>query len=537
MEHIVCKNLSFSYPLSGTKALDGINIEIGRGEFVVLCGKSGCGKTTLLRHLKNAVAPSGEKTGEIFIGGLPSDKLSPRDAAEKVGFVMQNPESQIVTDKVWHELAFGLENLGYDKGSIRRKTAEMASYFGMQSWYNQKVSELSGGRKQLLNLASVMAMNPEILLLDEPTSQLDPIAASNFISTVSKINRELGITVIMTEHRLEEAFAFADRVLVMDGGKIIADCSPEELCARAEEFGEFVRLSLPSPVRIFSSLGEKSCPVTVNGAAKKLSEMFENPRYTRTDIPKKEKGETVLRVKNVSFRYSKNAQDVLVNLCMDVPEGAIYAVMGGNGAGKSTLLRLLAGISKPYAGKISFRNKGAKTAMLPQNVQLLFTKKTVLAEIEETGSREKALDIAQRLGLSELLERHPYDVSGGEQQRVALAKLLLTQPDIILLDEPTKGMDSEFKSFFANLLKELCKEGRTVIMVSHDIEFCAGCADFCSVLFDGEISGESDANSFFAGNFFYTTAANRLSRHIFENCVTDKDVTELCRKNLQHPQE
>lgn len=531
MEQIVCKNLSFSYPLAEKKALDNISVKINRGEFVVLCGKSGCGKTTLLRHLKNALAPAGEKNGEILIDGVPSDKLTARAAAEKIGYVMQDPDSQIVTDKVWHELAFGLENLGYDKASIRRKTAEMASYFGIQGWYDQKISELSGGRKQLLNLASVMVMNPEILLLDEPVSQLDPIAASNFIATVSRLNRELGITVIVTEHRLEEVFAFADRVLVMDSGKIVADCSPEELCGRAGELGEFVKLSLPSPVRIFSALGEKSCPVTVNGASRKLSEKIKNPKVTRVEVPTFKKSETAVQIKNLAFRYSRNSEDILKNLSMKVPEGSVYAVMGGNGAGKSTLLKTVSGVLKPYSGKITFGKKKAKVSMLPQNVQLLFTKKTVIAELEETGGKY-ALKMAEKLGIAHLCESHPYDISGGEQQRVALAKLLLTEPDILLLDEPTKGMDSEFKLFFEALLKDLCAEGKTVIMVSHDIEFCAKCADFCSMLFDGEITGESDANDFFAGNYFYTTAANRLSRNIFENCVTDKDVIQLCKANL-----
>ncbi|MBE6772265.1 MAG: ATP-binding cassette domain-containing protein [Ruminococcaceae bacterium] len=541
MEQIVCKGLNFTYSTAKEKALDGIDITIKKGEFVVVCGRSGCGKTTFLRHLKKSVAPAGEKTGEVLFCGQHVSEMNDRDAACKTGFVMQDPENQIVTDKVWHELAFGLENIGTDTATIRLRTAEIAAYFGIKDWFDEKTAYLSGGQKQLLNLASVMIMNPELIILDEPTSQLDPVAAGNFLATVSKINRELGVTVIMTEHRLEEAFGYADRVVVMDKGKIVFDKSPRELSECMGTFDDFVRLAMPASVRIHAAVsGSGKSPVTVNEGAEWLSSIFENkPKITRVDVHEFNGYGSAVEIKNLFFRYDKNGKDILNNLSLTVPKGSVFAIMGGNGAGKSTLLKILCGALKPISGKIKILGEDAKKSKanifaLPQNTQTLFAAKTVFAELEEMCTdREKISKIAELTRISHLFERHPYDLSGGEQQRTALAKLLLKDPDILLLDEPTKGMDCEFKQTFADILNELKRRGKTIIMVSHDIEFCAANADFCSMIFDAVSVCTKDANSFFAGNLFYTTSANRMSKHVFENCVTDKDVILLCQKNIQ----
>ena len=541
MEQIICKSLNFSYPLAEKNALEGINLTIKKGEFVVICGRSGCGKTTLLRHFKTAVTPSGKRSGEILFEGEDINKLNERDAATKIGFVMQDPENQIVTDKVWHELAFGLENLGMETSVIRLKTAEMAAYFGIKDWFDIKTSELSGGQKQLLNLASVMVMNPEVIILDEPTSQLDPVAAGNFLATVAKINRDFGVTVIMTEHRLEEVFVCADRVVVMDNGKITVDCPPSKLSKSMDRVDDFVRLAMPAGVRIHEALGGRGkSPLSVNEGAEWLSSLFEEkPVITRVDIPEFIKKETAIEIKNLFFRYEKNGKDILENFSLDIPKGSVFALMGANGAGKSTLLKILTGALKPASGKIKVFDESLKKSKvcvlaLPQNVQALFTRKTVSEELEEMGTgREKIDEIAALTQISHLLDRHPYDLSGGEQQRTALAKLLLKNPDILLLDEPTKGMDSGFKLVFAEMLKKLKQSGKTVVMVSHDIEFCAANSDFCSMIFDAGVVCVKETNSFFAGNFFYTTSANRMSRHIFENCVTDKDVISLCKKNIR----
>ena len=264
MEQIQIRNLSFSYPDSGVDCLKDVSLSIEKGEFVLLCGTSGCGKTTLLRHLKSVLTPRGIRSGAVLFRGTPLDQVPLAEQSQAIGFVMQNPDDQIVTDKVWHELAFGLENLGVPRDVIGTRVAEMASFFGIQSWYHREVSQLSGGQKQLLNLASIMAMQPEILILDEPTGQLDPIAAGDFLNTLKKINRELGITVLITEHRAEEIFPAADRVLVMDAGRLIVDAPPREAGRILMEMGNPLEDMLPAPMRIFCKSGAEEQVIAVD---------------------------------------------------------------------------------------------------------------------------------------------------------------------------------------------------------------------------------------------------------------------------------
>lgn len=542
------KNLSFSYPLGEGKALDNVNLEIEKGEFAVICGKSGCGKTTLLRHLKPALAPHGEREGEILFEGRDINSLSQREAVSKIGYVMQNPENQIITDKVWHEISFGLESLGEEPRRIRLKVAETASFFGIQQWFFRKAEELSGGQKQLLNLASVMAMQPKAIILDEPTSQLDPIAAAEFLAAVKKINSALGVTVIISEHRLEEVIPLADKVIVMEEGRSFS-CTPWEAYSLLKKTGNPMAQAMPAPVRIAAEISEsgerasekKGLPLTVRDGRLFLSEYMEGKapaeRGKSTGLSEKKIPDAV-KARDLWFRYEKNGSDVIRDLNFSVKKGTFHAVLGGNGAGKTTLLSLISGNLKAYRGKITLGEKGEKlrTALLPQNPQTLFVKKTLLEDIEEGISpkltreeREKtAREAAEQVHLQNLLSRHPYDLSGGEQQRAALAKVLLTKPHILLLDEPTKGLDCCFKKELAEIIRELCGKGVTVIAVSHDIEFCAQYADFCTLLFCGEAVSTAPAREFFAGNSFYTTAANRMARSFFPDAVTDEEVVSLC---------
>lgn len=542
------KNLSFSYPLGEVKALDNINLKIEKGEFAVICGKSGCGKTTLLRHLKPAITPHGKREGEIFFEDREINSLSQREAVSKIGYVMQSPENQIVTDKVWHELSFGLESLGEEPRRIRLKVAEMASFFGIQQWFSKGVEELSGGQKQLLNLASIMAMQPQVIILDEPTSQLDPIAAADFLAAVKKINSALGVTVIVSEHRLEEVIPLADKVIVMDEGRSFS-CSPCEAYSVLKKMGNPMAEAMPAPVQIAAGISEHGkiegyedkLPLTVRDGRIFLSE------YMKDKIPaEKEEEEKIppknlpdaIKVHDLWFRYEKKGAVIIKDLNFSVKKGTFHAVLGGNGAGKTTLLSLISGNLKAYRGKITLGEKGdkLKIALLPQNPQTLFVKKTLLEDIEEgidvKMSREEkektAREAAQKVHLQNLLSRHPYDLSGGEQQRAALAKVLLTKPDILLLDEPTKGLDCCFKKEFAVIIKELNFQGVTVIAVSHDIEFCAEYADFCTLLFCGEAVSTAGAREFFTGNSFYTTAANRMSRFVFPYAVTNEEVIRAC---------
>ena len=573
MAHFAIEQLTFAYPGADRCALDGVSLEIERGSYVVICGKSGCGKTTLLRHLKSVLTPHGERTGRVLFEGVPLEEVSQRDQSAKIGFVMQNPDAQIVTDKVWHELAFGLESLGCDKDSMRFRVAEMASYFGIESWFHKDVRDLSGGQKQLLNLASIMAMRPSALILDEPTSQLDPIAASDFLNTVRKISLELGVTVILTEHRMEEVFACADKVVVMDRGEIVSVGSPLGVARELHASGNDMMAALPAPLRIFYGveaarevgLGKASpdkaspekaespdAPLTVREGRRWLSRVASDDCAQRDAIPADAPLDAVehpaLSLKEVWFRYDRDLPDVLRGASLDVAPGSILAIMGGNGAGKSTLLRVACGISKPYRGTVRVFGRKLKDwkagslfdgclALLPQDPQNLFVKKTVREDLAEmlASSRLPEADRALRIervvdvtDIESLLDKHPFDLSGGEQQRAALAKVLLTDPKILLLDEPTKGIDAFFKRQFASVLDDLKHDGVAIVIVSHDIEFCARHADAVAMMFDGEIVAQSTPRTFFSSNSFYTTAANRMSRHVFPRAITDEDVIWQC---------
>ncbi len=550
------KDLSFSYPGREKKALTQIDLTIKQGEFVVLCGRSGCGKSTLMRHLKPVLAPHGKKEGQILFYGTPLNEIDFRAQTSQIGYVLQNPDNQIVTDKVWHELSFGLESLGEDSQTIRLRVAEMASYFGIQDWFHKDVNDLSGGQKQLLNLASIMAMQPLVLLLDEPTSQLDPIAASDFLETIRKINREVGTTVIITEHRLEDVFPYADRVVVMEKGRVIANDTPRAVGRSLQDGKNPMFHALPSPMRIYAGVAnDLECPLTVREGRSWLSELVDGAEIQERaiiDDKKPEDFESVVEMKEIWFRYEKNSPDVVRGLSVNIPLNKIFCIVGGNGTGKSTTLKLLTGILTPYRGKIVIRGKHIRKykgnelfehnlAMLPQNPQALFVKKTVKEDLLEMLNREplseeekeqRIAEMAELVDITDLLDQHPYDISGGEQQRAALAKVLLIEPKILLLDEPTKGLDNYFKFKLASILKKLNERGVSVIMVSHDIEFCAAYGDSCSMFFDGDIVTTDTPNRFFSGNSFYTTSANRLSRHVFLNAVNDEDVIELCKRNV-----
>lgn len=530
VEKIKIKNLIFSYPNSEKTALNDINLTINQGEFVTICGKSGCGKSTLLRHLKPILTPHGKTSGEIYFDGKSIYDLSDREQAENIGFVMQNPDNQIVTDKVWHELVFGLESLGINSAEIRSKAAEMASFFGIQNWFYENVANLSGGQKQILNLASVMVMNPTLLLLDEPSSQLDPISAHDFFTMLERINTELGVTIILSEHNLSEVFPLSDKVVVMEDGKITAENTPYKIGEELKQNSMFA--ALPTPTKIYYSLGNNSgnCPITIRDGHKWLEKQQINEHFEFKSEKNRINTEPILELKDVWFRYEKNSDDILKGLSFKVHENEFYAIVGGNGVGKSTALSVISKINKPYRGKV-FINDDTKVAVMPQNPQSLFLKKSVLEELYdavfdvEKEKRKNEIEYVIKLcELDNLLENHPYDLSGGEQQRVALAKILLRKLDLLVLDEPTKGLDACFKRKLATILKSLQKNGMTVLMVTHDIEFCAEYADICAMFFDGKIVSEAPPRKFFAENNFYTTSAKRMADGIIENAVLDKDI-------------
>ena len=547
------KNLSFAYPEAEKDAIHDISFNIEPGEFVVICGKSGCGKTTLMRHFKTVMSPYGKRSGEILFEGRKLEDVSVREQASDIGYVLQNPDNQIVTDKVWHELAFGLENLGYEHSTIRLRVAEMASFFGIQNWFDRNVEELSGGQKQLLNLAAVMAMQPKVLVLDEPTSQLDPIAAGEFLSTIRRINLDLGVTVIMIEHRLEEVFPMADKVVVLEEGKIGFYDGPREVGRKLADHDLF--LAMPCSVQIYNATGQEgTCPLTVCEGRTWLDQYYDPEVKAESFFQQvdKKKAEYAVEAKELWFRYEKEGKDVVKDLSFQVKKGELYCILGGNGTGKSTTLSLIAGIRRPYRGKIKLNGKDIRRikdkerfssflGVLPQNPQTLFVRDTVEEDLREMFEgmhhkdriirEEKMKQVIEDTQIGHLLKMHPYDLSGGEQQRAALAKVLLSDPQILLLDEPTKGLDGFYKYKLGKIFKRLTERGITILMVSHDIEFCASYADTCAMFFDGGIVTACETKQFFRGNSFYTTVANRMARKLFPDAVTVKDVIEACRRN------
>ena len=535
------EHLSFGYPEQGRNTLEDLSLTVKPGEFLVLCGPSGCGKSTLLRQLKTVMAPHGQRSGRILFQGQELDSLGQQEQSQRIGFVQQSPDNQIVTDKVWHELAFGLESLGYDTPTIRRRVAEMASFFGIETWFYKNVTELSGGQKQLLNLASIMAMQPSVLILDEPTSQLDPIAASDFLATVGKINRELGTTVILTEHRLEDAFPLATRVAVMDRGRLICTGTPTEVGAQLKDAGHSMFLAMPTAMRVWAAVdNDAACPITVREGRDWVAEFAAG--HELRALPPEERhsypDEIAIEAKDVWFRFEKDTPDVVKGLTLTVKKGEFVTLLGGNGTGKTTSLKILSRLLKPYRGEI--RTYGT-VGVLPQNPQAFFVKKTVREDLYEIlrGKKfskelqdQRVAYVVTLCRLEELLDRHPYDLSGGEQQRAALAKILLLDPEVLLMDEPTKGLDAEFKQTFAEIMQVLLSRGVTILMVSHDIEFCARYAHRCALFFDGNIVTDAAPRTFFSGNNFYTTSANRMARSLLPMAVTPEDLIACCGGEL-----
>ena len=600
MDNIIqIRDLTFAYAAGDEPVLSDINIDIGSGEFVIIMGSSGSGKTTLLKMLKRNMIPAGRYSGRVYIYGKEADKLTDRENAAGIGYVSQDPDNQIVTDKVWHELAFGLENLGMDNVTIRKKVAEMSEYFGITGWYDREVSKLSGGQKQILNLASVMVMQPGILLLDEPTANLDPLAAIRFLDVVKRINQELGVTVVMVEHNLEHIYADADRIIAIDKGRVAANSSPKKAAADIITAGSFLIEGLPVASRLYAGYNKKNgnsvvsynnvnidsnnkdnhilsdeIPLTVkegrrwyvnykkvygkditkdkdkinNFAGKSIindkvikKDVLEEDNITgnknkkRIGFIKKNNLEnkssrkntdnienTVCQLKNVSYSYNKKLPYIIDGVDVSFKEGQITAILGGNGAGKSTMLKLIAGIIEPVRGKI-ISNK--RIIMLPQDPKAVFTEVSVEEELAEVlmdkgngiynnmpmeDKREIVEQIIEEFGLNDIRKNNPYDISGGQQEKLAIAKVLLLKPEVLLLDEPTNGLDPYFKKTLGKLLKKINADGVTIIIVSHDLEFVDSFCDDVIMLFDRKVAAQDSTHKFLRDNMFYTTNYYRI---------------------------
>ena len=534
MAHLAVKDLTFTYPNCARPAIEGVTFQVEKGEFLAVCGPTGCGKSTLLRLLKRELAPLGELHGEITVDGVPQGDLSDREAACRIGYVMQRPEQQLVTDKVWHELAFGLENMGLPQPVIARRVAEMAAYFGIEGWFDKAVDTLSGGQKQLLNLASVMVMQPEILILDEPTAQLDPIAAADFIATVRKVNRELGLTVILTEHRLEEVIPVCDRLLVLQIGRALDWDAPRAVVSRAAERVD-IMCFMPAAARLFHAVqGQGECPLDVREGRSFVESLgCTGVLPEEGSLPETE---AALAFDDVYFRYGRDLPDVLRGMRFTVGTGEICCILGGNGSGKSTTLSVAAGLNRAYSGMVRVFGKKLREyknqslyrnclTLLPQDVQRVFLHHTVRAELAECGAAAGLLPF----DFAPLMDKHPYDLSGGEQQLLALAKVLATKPRLLLLDEPTKGIDAAAKMRLIGVLKALKRQGMTLVIVTHDVEFAAECADRCCFMFRGQIVSSGTPRACFSQNSFYTTAVSRMTRGLIDGAVTVAEAAAFLR--------
>ncbi|WP_304596914.1 ABC transporter ATP-binding protein [Adlercreutzia caecimuris] len=633
MALLALDRVTFAYPGAAAPALDGVSLAFPAGSYTLIAGLSGCGKTTLLRTLKTPLAPAGRWEGVVRCDGVPLAEISLRDQARRIGFVMQEPDAQIVCDSVEAELAFGLENVGAPREVIGLKVAEVASFFGIHPWLHRRTASLSGGQKQLLNLAAVLALGPEVLVLDEPTSQLDPLAADEFLAAVRRVNRELGVTVVMAEHRLEGTLADADQLAVLEDGRVAAAGEPRAVAGRLCAVKSPMAAALPAAVRVWFAVegtgsrvgegpsaedgcgstdgrrvGEGGCDAAAPAPAGTVSAdtsarapltvregrawLAARERRRAADgapegIPSFPPGETgaigapggacapapgaengpkandlaALRLRDVWFRYEREAPDVLRGFSLDVRAGSVTALIGANGAGKSTVLRAACGLARPYRGSVEvlgqrLRRRGAApaagpVALLPQDPTLLFSRETVCEELADGGpdardaealssdarsvetSSATASAMAEAVALcalEPLMGAHPLDLSGGERQRVALAKVLLARPRLLLLDEPGKGIDAAFKAELGALLRQVAAEGATVLIATHDLDFCARWADEAALVFDGAVAAAASPCTLLSRADFYTTAASRMARDFIPDAVTVDDIVEACRR-------
>lgn len=534
MEIYQLENVSFRFPEMQGDVLQNINLSVIQGEFIVIGGPSGCGKTTLLKLLKKELTPVGERTGTILYKGQTWDETKARLYVEQIGYVFQDPDNQIVMDEVMQEIVFGLENIGCSDFEMRKRVSEMVHFFGVEPLLKMKPSELSGGQKQMLNLLSVLLLKPEVLLLDEPTSQLDPIAARELILMLERLNTEMGITIILVEHRLEELFGIADQMVFLDEGKVVYKGSGKEVIhalytAKDERFIPYVPSVAKLYMEVELSPSLEAIPLTVKESKQWMARM---------DVKRKERIETkrnllsqqpFIEVKDVYFQYAKQEKMVLKRLSFTLFTGEFLALVGGNGSGKTTFLKTCMGSVKPQRGtvrigkkeihKMKGQNLYGRIAYLPQNPRSYFVNETIGKEMEAAVIRhqlnhgeERIVKELERFGIAHLRNRHPYDCSGGELQKAALACMLLGTPELLLIDEPMKGLDPVSKERLSEVLSTLHVEGLTILMVTHDIEFAARNAERCAMLFDGEVSVIGTPEELFKGNYFYTTTLNRATR-------------------------
>ena len=607
MALIEFNNFSFAYMNSdGTesevKSLDNINLEIDYGDFVLLCGPSGCGKTTLLTNLKKELMPAGRRSGEIKFNGKRIIDMDEISSACDIGYLFQNPDSQIVTDTVIQEIAFPLENIGLPTEEIRNRISEIVAFFGINDILHKNVNELSGGQKQLVNLCSLLVLRPQVLLLDEPMSQLDPIASYEFLSIVRRLNEEFSITVIMSEHKADSIFPFIDKAVFLKEGKIEFVDNAHNICSEVID-DEIFENYLPAVTKIYNSLSVKypsliklNTPLSIREGRRCLNTIHDdlikisnddvdsinlnhdNLHITNKKYHSQEKSgildkislggnkNALINMNGIYFAYEKGNL-ILKNVDFELEKGDFVSLIGGNGVGKSTFLQLLVGILKPIKGKVKYK-KGIKRAYVHQNPMIHFSKDNVKEEFLESILESKLLqnnsvgfnketyddllkmsneefiesdvlnglefdsiefkfkELIEFFDICDLIDKHPYDCSGGEQQKIVIVKALLQNADVLVLDEPTKGLDPISSKNLANILNSLRDNGITILMTSHDLDFVANNCKRCLMLFDKDIQIDDDPKVIFAENNFYTTFVNRMVKDYVPEIVTLDDLKD-----------
>ena len=607
MALIEFNNFSFAYMNSdGTesevKSLDSINLEIDYGDFVLLCGPSGCGKTTLLTNLKKELMPAGRRSGEIKFNGTRIIDMDEISSACDIGYLFQNPDSQIVTDTVIQEIAFPLENIGLPTEEIRNRISEIVAFFGINDILHKNVNELSGGQKQLVNLCSLLVLRPHVLLLDEPMSQLDPIASYEFLSIVRRLNEEFSITVIMSEHKADSIFPFIDKAVFLKDGKIEFVDNAHNICSEVID-DEIFENYLPAVTKIYNSLSVKypsliklNTPLSIREGRRCLNTIHDdlikisnddvdsinlnhdNLHITNKKYHSQEKSgildkislggnkNALINMNGIYFAYEKGNL-ILKNVDFELEKGDFVSLIGGNGVGKSTFLQLLVGILKPIKGKVKYK-KGIKLAYVHQNPMIHFSKDNVKEEFLESilesnllnnnsvGFNKETYDdllkmtneeftesdllnglefdsiefkfkeLIEFFDICDLIDKHPYDCSGGEQQKIVIVKALLQNADVLVLDEPTKGLDPISSKNLANILNSLRDNGITILMTSHDLDFVANNCKRCLMLFDKDIQIDDDPKVIFAENNFYTTFVNRMVKDYVPEIVTLDDLKD-----------
>ena len=550
----------FSFKYDDNYVLKDINFEINEGEFVLMCGPSGSGKTTLLNNIKKELKPSGESSGQIIFDNIVIEDIDKKQSACDIGLIFQNPDAQIVTDTVIQEIAFPLENIGLPTEEIRNRIAEMSTFFGIDKILHENVNNLSGGQKQLVNLCSILVLKPKLLLLDEPTSQLDPIAAYDFLSILRRLNEEFSITIIITEHKLDNVFPFANKVIYLQDGRLKYINDSRNICNDIKN-DEVFKYYMPDVAKInlllknkYDSFNEVPVALSVREGMQLLNRMEdvinEIPLQSISKVEEKNT-EELLNVKNLWFGYDKE-KIILNGIDFKVKKGEYLTIIGGNGSGKSTLLKLLAGLIKPIKGKVKYI-KNSKISYIHQNPMIQFSEDSVLKELSnvreskiETDfninpfkkSKKKeevktdneivlsdyAKELVDYFDIKKLLNNHPYDCSGGEQQKIAFIKALLEKPDIMILDEPTKGLDPISNNKLSKLLKKVNDEGVTIIMTTHDLSFVADNVERCVMIFDGSLQLDTTPTQIFSSNNFYTTFVNRMVKNYLPKAISIKDV-------------